>query len=143
MNQIKKQIKDLIGEETSKIFSSTEGEIIEFDNEKMIATVKIINPKGPGSKKLDNVPVQLGSGGLSQSGPYLGDKVMISFKNGNINTPVIVSIIDVNHKNNFRDAREKHLRKGSMCSDNMCMREDWEFTDPLYEEILQDSKFLY
>lgn len=133
----------MIGEETGKILSNSEGEIIAFDNEKMLATVKIRNMKGQGSRKLQNVPMQLGSGGLSQSGPYLGDKVMISFKNGNINTPVIVSILDVNHKNNFRDAREKHMRKGSMCSDNICVREDWDFTDPLYEETLENSNYLF
>lgn len=133
----------MITEETGKILSSSEGEIIAFDNEKMVATVDIRNPKGKGSRRLRNVPMQLGSGGISQSGPYLGDKVMISFKNGNINTPVIVSILDANHKNNFRDAREKHLRKGAMCSDNICVRADWNFTDPLYEDTLLNSNYLF
>ena len=143
MNALKKQITDMILKEVKTIKNNTEGEIISFDNEKMLADVKIRHPNGSGSYRLNHVPMQLGSGGMSQSGPYLGDKVMINFKNGNIHTPVIVSILDVNHKNNFRDVREKHMRKGSMCPDNICVRNDWSYNDELYQDVIGSSGYFY
>lgn len=141
LNKLREQLEQIIRETTRNNLSTTVGEILSFDNETMLAEIKIKSPDGAGMYKLKKVPMQLGSGGISQSGPYIGDKVVVNFKNGNINNPVVVSLLDTQHKTNFRNIREKHMRKGAMCPDNICIREDWEYTDPLYEEFIDTSIF--
>ena len=139
MNQLKNQIQRLIRDETNNIFTSTEGRVMGFDNERMIAKVSVKNQRGKGHHIYDNVPIQIGTSGFSQSGPYIGDKVILNFKNGSGNTPVIVAIVDYNHKSNFRDVREKHSRKGAMCPDNICIRDDWECSGSMYQDIASNS----
>lgn len=136
MNQLRKQITNLIKEVDRENMKTTEGEIVAFNNETMLCDIKILHPFSSGMLRLNNVPMQLGSGGLSQAGPFIGDKCMVSFINGNLHNPYILSLLDTNHENNFRKIREKHERKGCYTPDNICKRDDWEYKDPLYEEVI-------
>ena len=141
MNKLKEQIKQLVKEVNKEKIYTAEGTIVVFDNETMLADVKIPNTNGGGMFRLNKVPMQIGSGGVSQAGPFVGDKVIVSFKNGNIANPVITSLLDKQYSNNFRSIRETHSRKGALCPDNICIREDWEYSDPLYEEFIDTDIF--
>lgn len=138
---LKKQlIEQIIKPEMAKMITSTEGHILKLYDQHMYADVRIQHPMGEGQHVLRKVPIQLGSGGLSQSGPFQGDKVMVSFKNNNILTPVVVGIIETNFQDNWEQTRFKHSRKGAVIPDKICDRSDWQYSGDLYES---ESAFDY
>ena len=126
MNKIQQQIVDNVVEPyMNKLSKTTTGHIKEMNHEHMVATVCVSNPHGYGQLELTAVPIQLGSGGVSQAGPFIGDRVMIEYQNFNPHTPVIVSILDRNHDTITREQRLKHERKGAYVPDEICNRSDW------------------
>lgn len=126
MNKIQQQIRDTVVEPyISKLAKNTTGHIKSIDNEHMVATVCVTNQHGYGQLELTGVPIQIGSGGLSQAGPFVGDRVIVEYQNFNPHTPVIVSILDRNHDTITREQRLKHERKGAYIPDEICDRQDW------------------
>lgn len=126
MNKIQQQIEQgIVAPYINKLNKTTTGHINSIDHEHMTATVWVTNPHGYGQLELTGVPVQIGSGGLSQSGPFIGDRVMVEYQNFNPHTPVIVSILDRNHDTITREQRLKHERKGAYLPDEICNRTDW------------------
>lgn len=133
MNDLKKRIVDeIVRPEISKTPTTTHGHIVNLDSKHMMADVIIKHPDGRGQYILKKVPLQMGSGGLSQSGPFKGDKVIIAFKNNNILNPVITGLLETNFEQNQLATRWKHERKGSMCPDMICNRKDWTYSGDLY-----------
>ena len=133
MPNLKQQIIDqIVLPELRKKLTSTEGHILELYDKNMYADVRIKHPEGTGQYTLKKVPVQMGSGGFSQSGPFKGDKVIVNFKNGNILTPVVVGIIESNFDENWTKTRFKHSRKGAVIPDVICDRKDWQYSGDLY-----------
>lgn len=94
--------------------------IEEYDNENNRAKISFVNPFGPGRKTIDNVPLQLGSGGVHSAGPYPGDEVWVSFINGNVNFPRITSLADEAYRYRTRE-NMRHTRKGSLIPDYLSM----------------------
>lgn len=133
MDLKKQMIEQLIRPELNKLMTSTEGHVLAIYADHMYADVRIHHPYGEGQYVLKNVPVQMGSGGLSQSGPFCGDKVIVNFKNNNILTPVISGILETNYKDSWASVRLKHSRKGAVVPDKICDRDDWSYSGDLYE----------
>lgn len=132
MDLKKRMIEEIIKPEMSKLINSTEGHILELYDKHMYADIRINHPGGKGQYTLKKVPIQMGSGGLSQSGPFKGDKVVVTFKNNNILTPVVTGIIESNFQVNWELTRFKHSRKGAVCPDKICDRKDWTYSGDLY-----------
>lgn len=97
-------------------YDLTQGEVVAYDEKRNKAKVEIIDPRGGGLLVLDNVPVQLGSGGVHSSGPFPGDTVWISFQNRNPLFPKIVSLADKDYKNNTRE-KFHHGEAGGYATD--------------------------
>lgn len=141
MNQLQtKIIEELIKPQISRNPPSTEGHILELFDKNMFADVRITSMASQGQQTLRKVPVQMGSGGFSQSGPFKGDKVIVTFKNGNPLLPVVTSIIESNFDANWQQTRTKHSRKGSLCTDSICDRKDWNLDTDMYAS---ESSFDY
>lgn len=133
MNKLQEQIKrDVVLPVIRQLQNTVEGHISEMYFDHMVADVNINNPFGHGIRKLEKVPVQLGSGGLSQSGPFAGDKVIVTFKNFNPHTPVITALLDTNYSSTTKEQRFKHSRKGAYVPDGMCARDGWGYTNNLW-----------
>jgi hypothetical protein len=126
MNKIQQQIQDqVVAPYINKLNKTTIGHIKEVDHTNLTATVLVNNPHGYGNYELSAVPIQVGSGGVSQSGPFIGDRVVIEFQNFNPHSPVITSVLDTNHDTITREQRLKHERKGAYLPDEICDRKDW------------------
>lgn len=133
MNDLKKRmVEEIIKPELSKIATTTQGHVVKLDWTHMMADVIIKHPDGRGQYLLKSVPMQMGSGGLSQTGPFMGDKVVVAFKNGNILNPVVIGILETNFKQNQSPTRWKHERKGSVVPDMIADRKDWDYNGDLY-----------
>lgn len=98
------------------------GTVLYYNNLMNRATVEIHNRVGPGRKRLDGVPVQLGGGGFHSAGPFKGDEVWVSFIGGNIFFPRVVALADENYEFNTRAERMRHRRKGSLVPDSITWR---------------------
>lgn len=125
MNKVKKQIQQIANEVVQNTPLSIVGHIFDVDAFNMCCDVIIHNPHGPGEKIVYNVPTQIGSGGVSQAGPFIGDRVILAFLKGNLQNGTITSILDRNHKIATREQRLKHSRKGAYLTDEICKRTYW------------------
>lgn len=123
----------MVKPELRKIMTSTEGHILKLYDRDMFADVRVKQHNGRGQMTLVKVPIQMGSGGFSQSGPFQGDKVIVTFKNNNPNNPIVTSIVESNFQTNWEQTRFKHSRKGALCPDGICDRIDWNFSSSLYK----------
>lgn len=133
MNALQRRIIDeIVKPEMQKMVSSVEGHILQLYDANMFADVRIQSINGSGQQTLFKVPIQMGSGGMSQSGPFKGDKVIVNFKNNNQLMPVIVSILETNFDANWQQTRTKHSRKGAVCPDSICARNDWAYGNDMY-----------
>ena len=133
MNKLQEQIKTQIVDPAIKQIQNTiVGHVMCMYSDHMVADVSVDNPFGPGVLKLEKVPIQLGSGGFSQAGPFMGDKVVVTFKNFNPNTPVITALLDTNHKSTTQEQRFKSERKGTYVPDGICKRSGWEYPKGLW-----------
>lgn len=110
-------LKDLIYEKIVKpyndnTFDTVVANIVSYNNIKNKASIEFQDPKGSGLIELDNVPVQLGTGGVHSAGPFVGDQVWVSFVNKSLMHPKIVSLCDEKYVINTRN-KLTHTRKGS------------------------------
>ena len=129
MNQVQQQIHSLFRQFMSdKMFPIT-GFVYAIDPDNLRADVEINMPNSTNKHMLTNVPIQIGSRGLSQCGPFLGDRVVVNFLNGSIHTPVITSIYDLEHDASTRQEQTKHERKGVYVPDYITNRPDWTIKD--------------
>ena len=112
-NQI---IESIVKPVENSHYDLTQGEIIYYDEKTNKAKVQIRDPRGGGSMALENVPVQLGSGGVHSAGPFQGDIVWVSFQNRNPLFPKIISLADRNYQVNTRE-RFSHGEKGGYVTD--------------------------
>lgn len=125
-NQLQRQIYEKIVKPTiSEIQLPTTGIIYNMNYKTNLADVMTNMPNSTDEKLLKNVPIQLGSKGLSQAGPFKGDRVVITYADGTIHSPYITSIIDLNYNYETRQQQQTHSRKGPLIPDYICNREDW------------------
>lgn len=109
-------IENIVKPAERAYYDLVQGEIISYDGKRNKAKVEIVDPRGGGTLVLENVPVQLGSGGVHSSGPFPGDDVWISFQNRNPLFPKIVSLADKDYKSNTRE-RFNHASAGGYVTD--------------------------
>lgn len=134
MNNLKQQILEQVVNPALRNLNKTlVGHIESINPNHMSATISFNNPHGSGVKILENVPIQISTGGVSQSGPFVGDKVIIEFPNFNPHNPIIVAVIDTNYDKNTREQRQKHSRKGAYVPDSICNRTSWDLSSNLWE----------
>jgi hypothetical protein len=119
MSDLKKSIiEKVIKPYNDNTFDTVIAEIVEYDNLKNKATIKFQDPKNSGIIRLDNVPVQLGSGGVHSAGPFVGDQVWVNFVNKSLLHPKIVALADERYNLKTRK-RFQHTRKGSYLPEQM------------------------
>lgn len=136
-SKLAKQIKESIvlpamNEKPANLIAS----VVDVNHEHMMCSISTENTTGPGIKVFKNATIQLGGNGMSQSGPYIGDKVMVEFPNGNVHRPVVTAILDTNHKITTREQKLKHEGQGAYCPDIICERDDWEYESTLWKEVM-------
>lgn len=128
MANLKQAIVDSVVQPyANSVFDTLLAEIVNYDTIKNRATIRFQNPKGTGTMELDNVPVQIGSGGIHSAGPFVGDHVWVSFQNKSPLHPKIVSLADEAYQYRTRE-RIKHSRKGAFIPDFICGREGYRST---------------
>lgn len=91
-------------------YDTVQAEIVSYSEKNNTATIQFQDPRGGGIMELDNVPIQLGSGGVHSAGPFTGDMVWVSFSNRNLLFPKIVSLADEDYESNTRE-RYNHANK--------------------------------
>lgn len=133
MTPLQRQILEKVVQPALRDFmTSVEGTIIAINAQDMVANVSYANLHGPGEKILNNVPIHVSSG-LSVAGPFVGDRVIVSFQNGKIFSPVITSVIDRDHNKMTLNQQQRHNIKGAYVPDGICFRTDWGYTnDTIY-----------
>jgi len=105
------------------------GTVDKVNYEAMRASVIINMPNGKDIiRRLDHVPITL-ERGYSQSGPYIGDRVLVAFESGSLNAPYIIAVLDYDHDVSTRPEQTKHVRKGPYVPDYICNRQSWEIKD--------------
>ena len=110
---LKQQILNEIVRPAERVYYDTvQAEVVRYDELTNKAVVTFHDPRGGGPVEMDNVPVQLGSGGVHSSGPFAGDQVWISFEHRNPLYPRIVALGDKNYRQNSRE-RYSHERQGA------------------------------
>lgn len=120
MNPLHEAIKDkIVTPALSGRLHPVIGSVVHYDNIQNFAIVETDNPFGVGRVTFDNVPIQIGSGGVHSAGPFVGDEVWMSFLNGNPLFPRITALADEDYMNTTRSDRLKHRRKGSMIPDSL------------------------
>jgi len=129
MNAAQQQIYNLFRQFISGMMFPASGFVYHVDPDNLIADVEINMPNSTNRHLLKNVPVQIGSRGLSQCGPFIGDRVLVSFVNGSIHSPVITAVYDLDHKAGTQFEQTKHERKGAFVPDYICNRQDWAVRD--------------
>lgn len=102
-------------------------QVYELDDVTNRAKITFKDPKGTGFIKLENVPIQIGNGGMHSAGPLVGDQVWVTFINNSPLLPKIVSLCDENYEVNTRE-KTRHLRKGAFLPDSICDRSDYKNT---------------
>ena len=98
------------------------GVIVDYNNDTNTATVEFQSPDNESTAIMEHVPVNIGAGGVHAAGPFEGDEVWISFVNGNIALPQVISVIDRNYGLSTKESRLKHVEKGAYVPDSICTR---------------------
>lgn len=132
MTPLQKQILETVVYPALKdIVKPINGTIISINAENMVADVQYANIHGPGEKVLQGVPIKVSSG-LSVSGPFVGDKVVVDFPGGTIFNPIITAVIDSDHNKMTLNQQQKHSRKGAFVPDGIDNRVDWGYSTSLF-----------
>lgn len=128
MSTLKDSImENIVKPHTNMSFGTVLAEVYNYDNITNRAKIAFKDPKGTGFIKLENVPIQLGSGGVHSAGPFVGDHVWVSFMNNSPLYPKIVALADEAYQVNTRE-KTKHVRKGAFIPDSICERSDYNNT---------------
>lgn len=93
-------------------YDMVQAEVLSYNEITNKAQIEFQDPRGGGIMVLDNVPVQIGSGGVHSSGPFVGDAVWVSFNNRNPLYPKIIALGDKDYENNTRE-RYSHEKQGA------------------------------
>ena len=93
-------------------YDMVQAEVLSYSEITNKAQIEFQDPRGGGIMVLDNVPVQIGSGGVHSSGPFVGDAVWVNFNNRNPLYPKIIALGDKDYKNNTRE-RYSHEKQGA------------------------------
>jgi len=133
LNQLQQQIHNLFRQFISDIMFPVTGFVYNVDFENLRADVEISMPNSTNRHILEKVPIQIGSRGYSQCGPFVGDRVLVNFINGSIHSPIISDIYDYEHKEGTRTEQTKHERKGVLVPDYICNRQDWAIKDSSWD----------
>lgn len=132
MTPLQQQILETVVKPALKDFLTTvQGTIIKVDGQNMVADVQYANMHGPGEKVLTGVPIQISSG-LSVSGPYVGDTVVVTFTGNSIFNPIITAVIDKDHNKMTLNQQQRHNAKGAYVPDAICQRTDWSFGNTIF-----------
>lgn len=115
-NPLKKRVQAIADAQNMSIMKPIKGVVHHYDNKHNYAIVEIDNPFGAGLSLLEFVPVQV-VGGIHVPGPFPGDEVWVEFTNGKFELPKIVSLADRQYKDNFREKKLQHRRKGAFVTD--------------------------
>lgn len=100
----------------------TPGRIMKYNNNTNRATVQFKSPVSGEELIHNNIPIELGSGGFHSAGPFVGDQVWLSFRQGNANNPYISAFIDEEYELGRRQSRLLHKRQGPMVPDSIGRR---------------------
>jgi len=120
MNQIHQAIYDKVVQPAIRnIPGPSKAWVIEYNMETNRATIEMNSPLSDGRVRHYHVPV-MHMGGLSRSGPFRGQEVMVLFV-GSYTRPIIIADIDLSYSSNTRQS-QSHRRKGGWLPDNVCYR---------------------
>lgn len=140
MSSLKECImENVVKPHTNMNFGTIIAEVYELDNVTNRAKIIFKDPKGLGFINLENVPIQLGSGGVHSAGPLIGDRVWVTFLNNSPLCPKIISLADESYEVNTRE-KTKHTRKGAFIPDSICSREEYNDIAVL-DKLTLDSWF--
>lgn len=89
------------------------GVVIKYDSTNNLADVYIESVSSSENINLNDVPIQISSKGIHQSGLKINDIVYVQFANNSMFQPKIVGIADEVYAYNTR-IKERHLRKGEL-----------------------------
>lgn len=109
-----KLIDNIIEPYSKTIFTTSIGEVIDFNIYKNTADIYVENLKG-NSTTFSNVPIQNIGEGVHLSPLEKGDKVYIQFNNDSVFQPKITGIVDESYKYLLKN-KETHIRKGCLLS---------------------------
>jgi hypothetical protein len=91
----------------------TAGYIEFYDKKTNRAMVKAENPYTQQVNTYEDVEMQCNTHGISSSGPFRGDQVLLSFINNNYSRPYIIGFIENNFFQNTRETKQKHESQGA------------------------------
>jgi hypothetical protein len=140
MSELSKAIKTKVLEpHLNQFYDMIKATILEYDNSHNRAKIKFDDPRGSGFIELEDVPVQLGSGGVSSSGPFIDDEVWISFENKNIFSPKIVSLCDEQFNNKTKERFNHSLQGAYLPEEEENTDIDFDGFMPLYNDWIDND----
>lgn len=104
-NPLRSAVRKIIHEELDIKKEPQTATIINYDPETNTARVGIDDTKAGGIYPKDDIPVKLEKG-MAGYEPIKGDRVLISYHNGDPDDPYISMIFDDDYKNNSREKRK-------------------------------------
>lgn len=127
MSTLRKKIEqEILNPALSKMAGINIGTIVDWNPDTKEAWISFAANTESGEKILKNVPM-LRQEGQHESGPYIGDTVVLGFINNDYSKPIIIGRIESNYTLGRKRTREQHKRKGGNVSDVYTRRssEDW------------------
>lgn len=125
MNLKKAIIDKVVQPHLNGSYNTVYAQVTQYDSVKNKASIEFQDAKSQGLMAIDNVPVQLGSGGVHSAGPFAGDHVWVTFANNSPLQPKIVALADENYNTSTRE-KLKHISQGTYVPDNISTRTNYD-----------------
>ncbi|WP_422661741.1 hypothetical protein ACK8P5_25645 (plasmid) [Paenibacillus sp. EC2-1] len=123
LNSVQQNIYDrIVGPAIKQIAGLRIGVIREIDYQYKLATIVYADAQDKQNVETPNVPM-MRQQGSHESGPFVGDHVLVGFFNNDFRKPVILGTIDQLYGYRRALDRDPHPGKGANLSDLYCKRE--------------------
>lgn len=127
MNKVQRRIyNEIVAPAMNNIAGIRLAVIRDISYENKMCSVAYNVQQDAANMEITNVPM-LRQQGTHESGPFVGDTVLIGFFNNDSRKPVILGTLDMAYKARRTEGRDKHDGKGAHISDLYCDRkgESW------------------
>jgi hypothetical protein len=119
MNPVQQKIlNNVVKPALNQLGSIRVGRVIAFNPNTKEATVSYSTKDGVENKnRVAKFVPMIRQEGVHESGPYVGDRVVLGFINNDISRPIILGVIDQRYAISRRVEREQHDGKGTNIPD--------------------------
>lgn len=123
MNKVQQKIYDeVVAPAIGNLAGLRIGTIRRFHPLTKRAIIAIHDMQGNPEREIPNVPI-VRQQGAHESGPFVGDTVLIGFFNNDLRYPVIIGTVDLRYNETRGASRDVHKRKGANLTDLYVKRE--------------------